>query len=357
MAGSGAARAPIPRHATPGRDGCGGVAVGTAPSGQWIRRTKPQMWQRAVPVSGSTSRKLVQPLVLQKRRLAAVAAWRSPAHAAHGGGSSGDGRRGGTGHHGGACLCFLARRHRVMGDRLRGRGVSARRERGLGARTGARATGPGAWCCGARTGVRRGRDWLLTVEYRPARIARFRQLDSTSRRPMRHDRGPSATRFRPHAATLRSLHRRLVDSSTVRASDCRRSGPTDDVRPRRGVPRTPSWIAYRRWLCVRGLVRSIARPEARPRRVDPGTRAAGRRLGDERRGRHHADDAVPGRRRRPGRQPQLRHLGHDRRRPVGSTSRSAASPKAGPRSCAAAASRSTASRPTARRPRPRSPST
>ncbi len=45
------------------------------PWGQWTRRTKPQMWQLAVPVSGSTSRKLAQPLVPQKRRLAAVAAW------------------------------------------------------------------------------------------------------------------------------------------------------------------------------------------------------------------------------------------------------------------------------------------
>jgi hypothetical protein len=35
--------------------------------GQWIWRTKPQMWQRATP-DGSSSRKLVQPLVLQYRR-------------------------------------------------------------------------------------------------------------------------------------------------------------------------------------------------------------------------------------------------------------------------------------------------
>jgi hypothetical protein len=33
--------------------------------GQWIRRTNPQTWQRATPVAVSTSRKLVQPLVLQ----------------------------------------------------------------------------------------------------------------------------------------------------------------------------------------------------------------------------------------------------------------------------------------------------
>jgi ATP-dependent protease HslVU (ClpYQ) ATPase subunit len=33
------------------------------------------MWQEAVPVSGSTSRKLAQPLVPQKRRFAAVAVW------------------------------------------------------------------------------------------------------------------------------------------------------------------------------------------------------------------------------------------------------------------------------------------
>jgi hypothetical protein len=36
---------------------------------------KPQMWQVASPVSGSTSRKLGQPLVPQKRRLDVVAAW------------------------------------------------------------------------------------------------------------------------------------------------------------------------------------------------------------------------------------------------------------------------------------------
>jgi hypothetical protein len=37
--------------------------------GQLTRRTYPQMWQVAVPVSGSRSRKLAQPLVPQKRRL------------------------------------------------------------------------------------------------------------------------------------------------------------------------------------------------------------------------------------------------------------------------------------------------
>ena len=40
-----------------------------APLGQLIWRTNPQMWQVAVPVSGSSSRKLAQPLVPQKRRL------------------------------------------------------------------------------------------------------------------------------------------------------------------------------------------------------------------------------------------------------------------------------------------------
>ncbi len=42
--------------------------------------------------------------------------------ASHGRGASGDGRLGGTGHHGCWLRCFLARRHRGMGDRLRGRG-------------------------------------------------------------------------------------------------------------------------------------------------------------------------------------------------------------------------------------------
>ncbi len=43
-------------------------------------------------------------------------------HAPHRGSSSGDGRSGGSGHHGGVRVCFLARRHRGMSDRLRGRG-------------------------------------------------------------------------------------------------------------------------------------------------------------------------------------------------------------------------------------------
>ena len=40
---------------------------------QWVRRTYPQIWQRAVPVSGSTSRKLVQPFVAQYRRVELLA--------------------------------------------------------------------------------------------------------------------------------------------------------------------------------------------------------------------------------------------------------------------------------------------
>ena len=40
--------------------------------GQWMWRTKPQMWQVAVPVSGSRSSRLAQPLVPQKRRLFAL---------------------------------------------------------------------------------------------------------------------------------------------------------------------------------------------------------------------------------------------------------------------------------------------
>ena len=50
---------------------------------------------------GSSSRKLGQPLVPQKRRLELTACGgRSATHTAHRGGSSGDGRCGGTGHHG-----------------------------------------------------------------------------------------------------------------------------------------------------------------------------------------------------------------------------------------------------------------
>jgi len=80
MEGSPVARAPIPRRATPAisrrhgnagpgggpalcRDGCR-CEAGSA--GQLIRRTNPQMVQVATPLRGSNSRKLGQPLVLQK---------------------------------------------------------------------------------------------------------------------------------------------------------------------------------------------------------------------------------------------------------------------------------------------------
>ena len=48
---------------------------GRSPPGQCTRRTNPQMWHCAVPVSGSRSRKLAQPLVLQKSWLDALTAW------------------------------------------------------------------------------------------------------------------------------------------------------------------------------------------------------------------------------------------------------------------------------------------
>lgn len=41
---------------------------------QWVRRVKPQIGQVATPVVGSTSRKLGQPLVLQKGRVTPLAA-------------------------------------------------------------------------------------------------------------------------------------------------------------------------------------------------------------------------------------------------------------------------------------------
>jgi hypothetical protein len=80
------------------------------------------------------------------------------AESAHRRRAPGYGRLGGTGHHAGSSMCFLARRDRGVGDRLRGRGsfrslfpgrerlvygVSRRdRERGLGALTGSvRQTG------------------------------------------------------------------------------------------------------------------------------------------------------------------------------------------------------------------------
>jgi hypothetical protein len=60
MPGGASACSVILRRGTEGRD---------RPLGQLTRRTYPQMWQVAVPVSGSRSRKLAQPLVPQKRRL------------------------------------------------------------------------------------------------------------------------------------------------------------------------------------------------------------------------------------------------------------------------------------------------
>jgi hypothetical protein len=68
----------ISRYATTGSDAGWG---GNVPArrvrrdlarGQWTRRTNPQIGQRAVFVSGSSSRKEVQPLVLQYRRPAAT---------------------------------------------------------------------------------------------------------------------------------------------------------------------------------------------------------------------------------------------------------------------------------------------
>jgi hypothetical protein len=47
--------------------------VGGTPADQWTRRTNPQIWQVASPVTGSTSRKLGQPLVPQKSRELAAA--------------------------------------------------------------------------------------------------------------------------------------------------------------------------------------------------------------------------------------------------------------------------------------------
>lgn len=84
---------------------------------------------------------------------------RSATHASHGGRSSGDGRRCGSGHHDDSCLCFLARRLRGMSDRLRGRvsfGGCCRTLNGVDLES---ARGPGAWFGRSNRVV--ASDWLL----------------------------------------------------------------------------------------------------------------------------------------------------------------------------------------------------
>ena len=95
---------------------------------------------------GSISRKLGHPLVPQKSLELTAAAVDAAAHAAHRRSSSGDGRCGGTGHHGDGDLCFLARRHRGMSDRLRGRGFVPNLQSGWERRVlMCLRAGPGAW--------------------------------------------------------------------------------------------------------------------------------------------------------------------------------------------------------------------
>ena len=84
--------------------------------GQFVLRTYPQMAQVARPVSGSTSRKLGQPLVPQKMRVAAFARRRMRRMAEARPVTDDVAERDNM------CfldLCFLARRHRGIGDRLR----------------------------------------------------------------------------------------------------------------------------------------------------------------------------------------------------------------------------------------------
>ena len=88
--------------------------------GQLTRRTNPQISQVAIPVAGSNSRKLGQPLVPQKSlELATAVERRRMRRIADARPVTDDV----------AervimvccCCCFLARRHREMSDRLRGR--------------------------------------------------------------------------------------------------------------------------------------------------------------------------------------------------------------------------------------------
>jgi hypothetical protein len=113
MAGECGRRAVIPRDATAG-------------GGQSRWRTNPQMWQVALPVCASNSRKLGQPLVPQKilelvawlvrRRMRRMAEARPVTDAV----VERDIMVGMT-------LCFLARRDREMCDRLRSRFVECQR--------------------------------------------------------------------------------------------------------------------------------------------------------------------------------------------------------------------------------------
>ena len=121
--------------------------------------------------------------------------------------------------------------------------------------------------------------------------------------------------MQPARGRLRSLHRTLVDSSTVGGSNSPPSGSARLARPAPAVyPRSPpSDTTSRRWLCGRGLVRSIAHVEARPRGVPAWIGVARRGRPGRCRGRGHPDDAIPGDRGRSRLEPELRHHGHDGR--------------------------------------------
>ena len=101
------------------------------------------MGQVATSVVGSTTRKLAQPLVRQNSRSDGVVG--APTHAAHGTGSTRQGRGGGTGHHGAWYSCASARRTTSLGRRLRDARFEARYE------------SPGEWM--VRAAIRE-RPWL-----------------------------------------------------------------------------------------------------------------------------------------------------------------------------------------------------
>ena len=278
-----------------------------------------------------------------------AAAVDAAAHAAHRRGSSGDGRCGGTGHHGDRDLCFLARRHRGMSDRLRVLGFVPNLQSGWERRCcemSARRAGSVVWALepGRRVG-------LVTSELWP------RDAES-SNTPM--VRAPwICQRCDDRAASNQDSG--LFTEAWLIPRPCRRAhsaptGPRGDACPviRPSQQPTAHGSTQRRLACVGGVQRlgTFDRASARlglaARSWDssmliggPGARLP--------RASVTLTTPYPAVAVAPGSTRQLRDLGHDGHGTgrVDLVGRRRARP-AGRQSCAAAASPSTGSSPTAR---------
>ena len=87
---------------------------------QWVRRVKPQMAHVATPVVGIDLEEAGAAVGAAEEARAAVGGRGAATHAAHGTGTTGKGRGGGTGHHGCCYSCaFWRAGNGVMGHRLR----------------------------------------------------------------------------------------------------------------------------------------------------------------------------------------------------------------------------------------------